>query len=111
MSQDDLPTSVEELHRLLTEARQRTAVAEERTAVAEQQSVELAATIEKQNRKLDQFELKIRELLKALRGKQRERIDPSQLMLFDIGELEDAPVEELPPVAGDAPVEEAAAQA
>ena len=78
MSQDDLPTNVEELQRLLMEALQR-------TAVAEQQSSELAATIDKQKRKLDQFELKIQELLKALRGKQRERIDPSQLMLFYIG--------------------------
>ena len=99
MRQEDLPTSVEELQRLLMEERQRTVVAEQRTVVAEQrtvvaeqrttvakqQTVELTATIDKQKKQLDQFEFKIRELLQALRGKQRERIDPSQLMLFDIG--------------------------
>ena len=95
MRQDDLPTNVEDLQRLLMETRslvevqrQRTASAEQRTAVAEQQTVELAATIDKQKRQLEQSEIKIRELLQALRGKQRERIDPDQLMLFDIGELE-----------------------
>ena len=88
MSHEDLPTSIEELQRLLMDAQSLIEVERQRTAVAEQQSAELAATIDKQKRKLEQFELKIQELLKALRGKQRERIDPSQLMLFDIGELE-----------------------
>ena len=67
MRQEDLPTSVEAL---------------------QQQVIELAATIDKQRRQLESKERTIRELLQALRGKQRERIDPSQLMLFDIGELE-----------------------
>jgi transposase len=34
------------------------------------------------------MELQILELLRALRGKQRERINPDQLLLFEIGELE-----------------------
>jgi len=68
--------------------------------VAEQQTVELTATIDKQKKQLDQFEFKIRELLQALRGKQRERIDPSQLMLFDIGELESFIEEQLDDGAG-----------
>ena len=88
MDADDLPTSVEELQRLLLKERQRTTIAEQRTTVAEHLTVELTATIDKQKQKLAQFEQKIQELIKALRGKQRERIDPSQLMLFDIGELE-----------------------
>ena len=108
MRQEDLPTSVEELQRLLMEERQRTVVAEQRTVVAEQrttvakqQTVELTATIDKQKKQLDQFEFKIRELLQALRGKQRERIDPSQLMLFDIGELESFIEEQLDDGAAD----------
>lgn len=95
MRQDDLPTSVKELQRLLMEVHQRAGLAEQRTAVAEQRAVELTATIDKQRRQLEQSELKIRELLQALRGKQRERIDPSQLMLFDLGELESFIEEEL----------------
>ena len=101
MRQEDLPTSVEELQRLLMEERQRTVVAEQRTTVAKQQTVELTATIDKQKKQLDQFEFKIRELLQALRGKQRERIDPSQLMLFDIGELESFIEEQLDDGAAD----------
>jgi hypothetical protein len=88
MDADDLPTSIEELQRLLMESQSLIQAERQRTIVAEQQTVELTATIDKQKKQLDQFEFKIRELLQALRGKQRERIDPSQLMLFDIGELE-----------------------
>ena len=95
MRYDDLPTSVKELQQLLMKTqslvdseRQRSINAEQRACVAEQQSLELAATVEKQQRQLTQSEQKIRELLAALRGKQRERVDPAQLMLFDVGELE-----------------------
>ncbi len=38
------------------------------------------------------------ELIAALRGKQRERIDPNQLPLFEIGELEKL-IEETPQVS------------
>ena len=54
----------------------------------EQQATELSATISAQEKKLAAKEQTIRELLQALRGKTRERIDPDQLLLFEIGELE-----------------------
>jgi transposase/uncharacterized coiled-coil protein SlyX len=56
--------------------------------VARQQIAELSATVTSQQAKLEQKDRQILELLKALRGKQRERIDPDQLLLFEIGELE-----------------------
>jgi len=65
---------VEELKALLLQARQ--------------QVSELSATVSEQKQKLVAKEQQILELLKALRGKQRERIDPDQLLLFEIGELE-----------------------
>ena len=74
MIPEQLPTSVEELQRLLMLARQR--------------ETELTATVTSQKQRLEKSERTIRELLQALRGKQRERVDPHQLLLFDIGELE-----------------------
>jgi transposase len=61
----------------------------------EQQASELSATISEQRKKLQANEQTIRELLKALRGKTRERIDPDQLLLFELGELETLIEEEL----------------
>ena len=84
----DLPTTVEELQQLLLTTRQQ-------ADVALQQNAELAATIADQQQELQQKDRKILELLQALRGKQRERIDPGQLLLFEIGELEQFIEEEL----------------
>jgi hypothetical protein len=81
MTQKDVPHTIEELQALL----QRT---QQQLAVAEQQSAELAATVEQQRGQIQKQEQTILELLAALRGKQRERIDPNQLLLFDLGELE-----------------------
>lgn len=74
MDANQLPTDVEELKRMLLHSRL--------------QVLELSSTVSEQEKKLEQKEHLIRELLKALRGKQRERIDPDQLLLFEIGELE-----------------------
>ena len=74
MDAGELPTDVEELKVLLLQARQ--------------QVVELSTTVSEQQQKLAAKDHQILELLKALRGKQRERIDPDQLVLFEIGELE-----------------------
>jgi len=60
----------------------------------QQMVLELSDTVQSQATKLEQREQKIKELLQALRGKQRERIDPDQLMLFDLGELETITEEE-----------------
>ena len=49
---------------------------------------ELSTTVAEQEKKLAAGEQTIKELLAALRGKTRERIDPDQLLLFEIGELE-----------------------
>ena len=71
---DELPTTVEELQQLLLQAQQK--------------NVELAATVDSQKQQLKKSERTICELLQALRGKQRERVDPNRLLLFEIGELE-----------------------
>ena len=71
---DSLPTDVKALQRLLLPTQ------------AELKSA--CATIEEQHGKLEAAQQKIAELLRAMRGKQRERIDPDQLVLFEIGELE-----------------------
>jgi transposase len=54
----------------------------------QEQVARLAATITEQQQKLEQKEQLILELLRVLRGKKRERINPDQLLLFEIGELE-----------------------
>lgn len=74
MDANQLPTDVDELKRMLLHSRQ--------------QIMELSSTVSEQEKKLEQNAHLIRDLLKALRGKQRERIDPDQLLLFEIGELE-----------------------
>lgn len=70
-------------------------VSEQALAVEQQKSIELAATVTDQQLKLAAKEHQIHELLKALRGKQREHIDPDQLLLFEIGDLESIIAEEL----------------
>lgn len=89
MTPDELPTSVAELQRLLL--------------ATHQQATELAATVDEQRQQLQQKERTIHELLQALRGKKRERIDPSQLMLFELGELESFIEEQLAADADDEP--------
>jgi transposase len=78
---ETLPSTVEELQALLLQKQQQ-------LALAEQQSAELSATVAEQRQKLEKQEQTIIDLLAALRGKRRERIDPNQLLLFDLGELE-----------------------
>jgi transposase len=74
MDMKDLPTEVLELQR--------------RLRIAQQQAAELSATVAVQQQTIQKQEQTILDLLAALRGKQRERIDPDQLLLFDVGELE-----------------------
>jgi transposase len=109
MDANKLPTDVEQLQALLRQT-QATLATKERELEAtrrqasqfehnatqfEQQASELSATVSEQRKKLQANEQTIRELLKALRGKTRERIDPDQLLLFEIGELETLIEEEL----------------
>ena len=49
---------------------------------------ELSSTVSEQQSKLEQKERQLLALLKSLKGKQRERLDPNQLLLFDLGDLE-----------------------
>ena len=49
---------------------------------------ELSSTVSEQQAKLEQKERQLQALLKSLKGKQRERLDPNQLLLFDLGDLE-----------------------
>ena len=81
MNADHLPSDVEELRKLLLATHRR-------LEIFEQQTTELATTIDAQREQLEKKDRQILELLQALRGKQRERVDPNQLLLFEIGELE-----------------------
>lgn len=81
MNQDELPTTIEELREYALNARRQ-------LQTVQQQALELTATIASQKQRLEKSERTILELLQALRGKQRERIDPDQLLLFELGELE-----------------------
>jgi len=81
MDANQLPTDVEELRALLLKTH--ASLQQAQREVSKQ-----SATINDQRQQLDKKERQILELLKALRGKQRERIDPDQLVLFELGELE-----------------------
>ena len=85
---EDLPATMEELRALLHQTRGRLQTAESELQTAEHKTAALSATVEEQRGKLQQQEQTIADLLAALRGKQRERIDPDQLMLFDVEDIE-----------------------
>ncbi len=97
MSQEDptsLPASVDSLRQLVLRLQQETAAAQKKAAAARREAAvekarvaELLSTVASQKAQLERNERTIRDLLAALKGKTRERIDPNQL-LFDRGELE-----------------------
>lgn len=95
MDASELPTDVEELKATLAQKEQQLKQARLKANQFEQRAIELSATVTAQEKKLAAKEQTIRELLQALRGKTRERIDPDQLLLFEIGELEKLIEEEL----------------
>lgn len=96
MTQDELPTTVAELQALL--------LATHRDADnARREAMELAQTVEHQREQIEKKDRQIVELLQALRGKQRERVDPNQLLLFETGELEALLNEQADDDADDAP--------
>lgn len=78
---DALPTDVAQLQALLSQR-------SSQLQIAQRQASELSATVEDQRSQLEAAQQQIVELLRALRGKQRERLDPDQLLLFELGELE-----------------------
>lgn len=102
MTPNELPTSIEELQKLVLSQHQRVQSmltekeklrrevdhAKREVIIAKQQAIELTSTVEAQKKRLEQSERTIKELLQALKGKKRERLDPNQLLLFDLGELE-----------------------
>jgi transposase len=88
MDDGQLPTDIAKLQALLRQSREETRQRAQALQVAERQVTELSATVEEQRGKLEAKQQQILELLRALRGKQRERLDPDQLLLFEIGELE-----------------------
>ena len=81
MHKDELPDDLDQLRELVL-----------KLASSNDQ---LVATVSTQQERIEKQEHRISELLAALRGKQRERIDPDQLLLFEIGELEKLIEEEL----------------
>ena len=102
MDGSQLPTDLEALKKQLLKtqqelasSRQNLASSQQALASSQQQVAELSTTISEQESKLAAKEQQILELIKALRGKQRERIDPAQLFLFELGELEQIIEEEL----------------
>ena len=109
MTQDELPTTIEELRELVltmdrqlqvsvqqaADAQQSLLTAQRTVVVEQQKAIELTATIASQQKQLESSQRTIRELLQALRGKQRERVDPHQLLLFELGELQQLIEEQL----------------
>lgn len=95
MTPNELPTSIEELRQFALNALQQMQHARDEqdklhreVIIAKQQTIELTSTVEAQKKRLEQSERTIKELLQALKGKKRERLDPNQLLLFELGELE-----------------------
>lgn len=88
MDANPLPTDPLELQRMLLQTRSELATSRSALAMSQQQVIELSSTVAEQGQKLEQNNRMIQDLLEALRGKRRERIDPNQLLLFEIGELE-----------------------
>lgn len=91
MSQDDrssLPTSVEALQQMVLRMQQEIATAQQEVVQQKQVNAELSVTVQSQTERLAKNERTIRDLIAALKGKTRERLDPDQLLLFEIGELE-----------------------
>ena len=88
MDASELPTDPKKLKAMLVATLAEKQQAQYRANQFEQQANELSATVTTQEKKLAANEQTIKELLAALRGKTRERIDPDQLLLFEIGELE-----------------------
>ncbi|MEQ8784652.1 MAG: IS66 family transposase [Pirellulaceae bacterium] len=86
----DLPRDIRELQALLLQT-------QEALHQAQHENTELSATIQSQRQKLEKQEQTIADLLSALRGKQRERIDPDQLLMFDLGELQQLAEEQAEP--------------
>ena len=68
--------------------RQEAEQAKREVVIAKQQTTELTSTITKQKKEPERSERTIKELLQAPKGKNRERLDPNQLPLFELGELE-----------------------
>ncbi len=95
MDANDLPTDVEELKKLLFQTQSSLAQTQQQVATLSSTVDALSTTVDDQAQKLIAKEQQIIELLKSLRGKQRERIDPDQLVLFEIGELESLIEEQL----------------
>ena len=91
MNKDELPGDIDALKELVLKLH----ASNKQLSASNDQ---LSETVTQQRDKLEQRDLKILELLQALRGKKRERVDPDQLVLFDIGELEDFAKEETEPV-------------
>ena len=88
MDADELPTDIEKLKALVLElAASNTQLTSTNTQLTSTNTL-LSKTVGEQRDKLAAKDQQILELLKALRGKQRERVDPDQLLLFEIGELE-----------------------
>ena len=95
MDADSLPNDIEQLKALLLQTQAELDLKESALALNEQVNVELTATVGDQQQTIAATEQQILELLKALRGKQREHVDPDQLLLFEISELETLIEEEL----------------
>jgi transposase len=88
MDAEELPTDVEALKAMVRKLVASNAQLTSANTQLKSSNTQLCETVSDQRDKLAAKDQQILELLKALRGKQRERVDPDQLLLFEIGELE-----------------------
>lgn len=95
MDADELPTDVEALKAMVrklvasnTQLTSANTQLKSSNVQLKSSNTQLCDTVSVQRERLAAKDQQILELLKALRGKQRERVDPDQLLLFEIGELE-----------------------
>ena len=102
MSRNDLPSTVEafqalvlSMHEELTTTRDKLTTTRRVSEIADRKMSELTATVERQRVQLEKQERQIPELIPTQRGKQREKIDPNQLLLFEVVELEQVIEEQL----------------
>lgn len=88
MDANELLKEVETLRSQLANSQLQVATLSSTVTALNTTVTELSSTVSEQQAKLEQKERQLQALLKSLKGKQRERLDPNQLLLFDLGDLE-----------------------
>jgi transposase len=95
----ELPRDIQQLHVLLLQAQEALLQTQGELHQTQHEVTELSATITSQRQTIEKQEQTIADLLSALRGKKRERIDPDQLLMFDLCDFEQLAEEQAEPEA------------